>query len=84
MAAMPLAGGHANYGYSGYFKASVFDGKKWRAFKIWNFVPEVDRHYSSQLEQTQVRARLIAQIEARAGSVVEWGNRAYELASVEG
>lgn len=73
------AGGHSNYGYSGYFKASVFDGKKWRAFKILSSVPEIDRNYASQGEKPKVQARLTERVESWAGRVVAWGNRAYEL-----
>lgn len=74
-----IAGGHTNYGYSGYFRASVFDGKQWRALKIWDVVPEADRQYASQTEKGEVQARLAAHIEALAGLAVEWGHRAYEV-----
>jgi len=74
-----IAGGHSNYGYAGYFKASVFDGKQWRAFKIWDFIPQSDRSYASQRELADVRERLTSLIQARAGLVAAWGNRTYEL-----
>lgn len=74
-----IAGKHTNYGYSGYFKASVFDSKKWRAFKIWNIAPEGDRHYANQSELVKVRQRLTRIIEALSGACLIWGHRAYEL-----
>lgn len=40
---------HPNYGYSGYFRASVFDGKNWRRFKIWEVVSKTDRQYQGPL-----------------------------------
>lgn len=78
-----IAGNHTNWGYSGYFKASVFDGKQWRAFKIWNFIPEADRHYANQGDRAKVHQRLAKIIENLAGTCVIWGNRTYEVSTVE-
>jgi hypothetical protein len=74
-----IAGHHPNYGFSGYFKASVFDGKKWRAFKIFDFVLEKDRHFSNHGDRASVYQRLAALIQTRAGCTLRWGNRAYEM-----
>lgn len=73
-------GKHTNYGYSGYFRASVYDGSQWRAFSIWHFVPEVDRHYETMGDRNAVRQRLVEHVKARSGQQLAWGNRAYELA----
>lgn len=74
-----LAGGHTNYGYSGYFRASVFDGRGWRSFKIWGFIPEADRKYATQHDVASVKQRLTARLENLAGTSLVWRNRTYEL-----
>lgn len=76
-----VAGKHTNYGYSGYFRASIFDGKAWRNFKIWDFIPEAERQYETQGDRPRVKKHLVAQLSARVGSVAVWGNRTYELPS---
>lgn len=73
-----VSGWHSNYGYSGYLEASVFDGKKWRAFSIKS-LPETFRHYASQSEKSAVQERLEAFLKTRAGQEVLWGTRAYQL-----
>jgi hypothetical protein len=79
-----VSGGHSNFGYSGYFKASVFDGKQWRNLKIWDFVPEADRQFATQKDKPTTEAKVIAAIAARAGHAVVWGDRTYELAESVG
>lgn len=74
------AGGHTNFGYSGYFKASVFDGKQWRNFKIWDFIPEADRQYATQAVKSATQEKVTEAIKARAGRVLSWGDRTYVLA----
>jgi hypothetical protein len=75
-----IAGGHSNYGYSGYFKASIFDGKSWRNLSIWSLLPANGHRYASQGEKGTVRARLVGAIEERMGRVVEYRNKAYRFA----
>ena len=53
-----------NYGYSDYFKASVFDGKGWRNLELRGFIPESARHYATQSESGAVRERLVAAVES--------------------
>ncbi len=74
---MAVKGRHSNYGYSGYFKASVFDGEKWRNFKIWNFVD--DRSYNTQAEMKDLKTRVMKIIREQAGNLVVWTKRTYEL-----
>lgn len=74
-----LAGRHTNLGYSGYFKARVFDGKRWRTFKIWDFVPEDARRFPAQGDKLHKMQEVIDAIRAQEGQRATWGNRAYEI-----
>lgn len=76
---MALAGGHSNHGYSVYFRATIFDGSRWRNFQIWDFVPSEDRQYANQGEKTTIERRLIATINAQVGAIAVWGSRTYAL-----
>lgn len=38
-------GGHANFGYPGYFLASIFDGKDWRKLQLNKLVEYDERSY---------------------------------------
>jgi hypothetical protein len=76
-----LAGRHTNFGYSGYFKARVFDGKRWRTFKIWDFVPEDARRFPRQGDKAHKMQEVIDAIRANGGKRVSWGNRTYEIAA---
>lgn len=73
------AGRHTNFGYSGYFRASIFDGKAWRNFKIWDFVPEMELQYETQGDKPRVTKHLVALLAARIGATATWGHRTYEL-----
>lgn len=74
-----VEGGHCNFGYSGYFKASIFDGKKWRNFKLWNFISDTIRHYATQQEKGWKLNMVIAALEKRKSAIASWGDRTYEL-----
>ena len=76
---MAIAGGHTNYGYSGYFRASIYDGKKWRKFKIWDFVSGPDRTFQTRRDMPEVRKRLIEIISAKRGNRVTWADGSYGL-----
>jgi hypothetical protein len=78
-----IRGRHTNYGYSGYFLASIFDGRKWRNFRIFNFVPEKDRQYANQRERSKQYERVVSLIETRAGSTARWRDRAYEIPATD-
>jgi hypothetical protein len=75
-----VRGGHSNYGYSGYFRATVFDGARWRNFRIWDFVPEADRCYRTQADIEETKERLFGRIREKAGATLEWGARTYVVA----
>lgn len=72
--------GHSNYGYSGYFRASIFDGTRWRNLSIWSLLPGNGHRYASQAEKGVIRERLEAAIVERVGQVVEYRNKAYRFA----
>lgn len=74
------AGGHTNMGYAGYFRARVFDGKRWRNFKIWDFVPKEVRNYDLAGDKGKVAEEITEIIEVRTGKRLTWGDRAYEIA----
>ncbi|MDX4955302.1 hypothetical protein [Delftia acidovorans] len=44
-AALARQGRHANFGYPGYFLASIFDGKRWRKLQLNKLVEYEQRSY---------------------------------------
>lgn len=78
-----VRGGNANYGYSGYFRGLVYDGRRWRNLKLWELVPETDRQYATQAEKAATLERLRADLRALAGRKLVWRDRAFHL-HVEG
>lgn len=48
--ALARRGRHTNYGYSGYFLASVYDGKTWRKLQFNQMVDYSMRSYSQASE----------------------------------
>jgi hypothetical protein len=72
-------GGHTNFGYSGYFGASVFDGKGWRRLELRDFIPESARNYATQGESGAVRKRLVDAVGALAGRELVYGVRKYGM-----
>jgi hypothetical protein len=73
-----LAGRHANYGYSGYFKAYVYlNGKRKSLVDFWTLFPGDGHHYETQQEKPKVEARIKAVIEARTGTNVVKVARGY-------
>jgi hypothetical protein len=71
-----------NYGYSDYFKASVFDGKGWRNLELRGFIPESARHYATQSESGAVRERLVAAVESLVGCELVYGDRKYVMPGI--
>ncbi len=43
--ALARGGGHTNYGYSGYYLASIFDGNDWRKLQFNKLVSYENRSY---------------------------------------
>jgi hypothetical protein len=62
-------GGNTNFGYSGYFLASIFDGGEWRKLQFNRLVPYNDRSFSLARE----KPRVVAYLE---GVVRSWRGRA--------
>jgi len=66
---MAAAGGHANYGYSGYFKGYVLlKGKRKVFLDFWTMFPEDEHHYAAQKDRPEV-------IEAIRGIVDHYAGR---------
>ncbi|WIW50346.1 hypothetical protein ML401_34880 (plasmid) [Bradyrhizobium sp. 62B] len=65
------AGGHANFGYSGYFKGYVYlDGKRKRLVDFWSLFPNGEHHYEAQKDKFATEAAIRAVIGQRAGTSV--------------
>jgi len=65
-------GHHTNYGYSGFFKASVFDGKKWRNLKLDTFIQRESLAYDFQYDAENVAHMVMQVIAQRQGSRVRY------------
>jgi hypothetical protein len=78
-----VAGGHTNFGYSGYFRASIFDGRAWSNFKIWNFISEEDRSYKVQYKLNETKDRVMKRIIEKRGFVAVYNDRTYEISNSE-
>lgn len=75
-----LAYRRTDIGYSGYFKAIIFDGKKWRNLAVYHLLPKNGHHYATQGEKQSVRERLKAAIAERTGQEVTYRKRQYRFA----
>ena len=73
------AGNHPNFGYSGYFRASIFDGEGWRNFKMWDFISEEERSYRFQYKLNETKERVMEMIANRKGSVAVYTDRTYQI-----
>lgn len=51
-------GGHTNYGYSGYYLASIYDGERWRKLQFNKLVPYENRSYKLAAECPRLEAYL--------------------------
>ncbi|EPS0559299.1 hypothetical protein ACVAAS_004596 [Enterobacter roggenkampii] len=50
--------GHSNWGYSGYYLASIYDGERWRKLQFNKLVPYEDRSYERSVECPRLEAYL--------------------------
>jgi len=57
-AAFARQGGHANFGYPGYFLASIFDGKDWRKLQLNKLVEYEQRSYELAGQRPAVIANI--------------------------
>ncbi|MER8783333.1 hypothetical protein NKH60_19150 [Mesorhizobium sp. M1006] len=65
------AGGHTNYGFSGYFKGFVYlAGKRKALVDWWTLFPGKEHHYAAQQDRGKAEAAIREIIETRAGNEV--------------
>lgn len=76
-------GGHTNFGYSGYFGASIFDGKKFRRFRTLNFIAKQDGSFAAQKNKPEVQVRVKELIRQQAGRKARWTEKSYELEATD-
>ncbi|MFL3317292.1 hypothetical protein [Klebsiella michiganensis] len=65
-------GRHTNYGYSGYYLASVFDGQKWRKLQFNDMVAYENRSYEYACESGRVYNYLIRVVSTWRGRNVQY------------
>ena len=56
--ALARRGGHTNYGYSGYFLASIFDGHQWRKLQINKLMAYEQRSYDFASQRQDIIGNL--------------------------
>jgi hypothetical protein len=68
---MASSGGHANMGYSGYFKGFVYLGGKRKALvDWWTLFPHQEHHYAAQQDKGKTEEAIRAIVSARSGREV--------------
>jgi hypothetical protein len=79
------SGGHTNLGYSGYFLASIFDGKKWRRLQINELIPYSDRSFELASSSPEVRNRIALAVLSWHGRCAEYipSKRAFTIPSLK-
>lgn len=65
-------GRHSNYGYSGYFLASIYDGKKWRKLQFNKLVFYENRFYETAREAGQVERDIAGVVSKWAGLIAHY------------
>lgn len=75
------AGGHPNFGYSGYYLASIFDGNDWRKLQLNKLITYENRSYEQAQECPRVVAQIGSTIRAWSGSaaVYDETSRSFHL-----
>lgn len=68
-AAFARRGGHANFGYPGYFLASIFDGATWRKLQINKLIEYDQRSYDLAGQRETVTRNLAGIISSWRGLV---------------
>ncbi len=71
--------GNRDYGCSGNFQASIFDGQKWRKFHTRNFVRESITKYATHCERGWKIELMIEALEMHADEVVALVETNYQL-----
>ena len=79
------AGRHANYGYSGYYLASIFDGLDWRKLQLNKLITYEDRSYQQAQECQRVVFNIHTIISAWQGlvAVYDGETRSFRLPHLE-
>jgi hypothetical protein len=71
MGRIDAAGGHANWGYSGYFRGYVhLGGKRKKLANFWKLFPNGEHRYAAQQDKPTAEAAIREAIGRRAGSMV--------------
>lgn len=78
-------GRHTNYGYSGYYLASIYDGKNWRKLQFNRLIPYESRSYDVARECAVVEGYLRNKIARWRGLVAEYDSstRSFRIYSQE-
>lgn len=64
-------GGHANYGYGGYYKGYVWiDGRRQRLLDFWKLFPNQEHHFEQQGLRHQSMDRIRAAVRTHAGHLL--------------
>jgi len=69
---MAARGGHTNFGFSGYFAASIFDGTKWRRFDLRTVVPEKESGFAAQKDKADAIERIRECVRSASGRQCVW------------
>ncbi|WP_315079570.1 hypothetical protein [Acinetobacter guillouiae] len=78
-------GRHTNYGYSGYYLASIYDGQKWRKLQFNRLISYESRSYDVARECSSVEWYLGKQIALWRGLVAQYDSntRSFRIYSHE-
>ena len=82
---MARRGNHTNWGYSGYYDASIYDGQSWRNLKINKLVPYEDRSYEQARQRRYVEEYLSSVIARWKGQTAEYdsASRSFRIFRLE-
>ena len=78
-------GAHTNWGYSGYYLASIYDGTSWRKLQFNYLIPYHQRSYDVARDCPGVEAYLQRQIRSWRGQVAVYdpGTRSFRILAKE-
>lgn len=78
-AAFARRGGHANYGYPGYFLASIFDGADWRKLQLNKLIEYEQRSYDLASQRQEVIGNLSRIVSSWRGSVAHYNQESHSF-----
>lgn len=78
-------GNHTNHGYSGYYLASIFDGKDWRKLQFNKLIPYEQRSYELARQSNNVVCLIKEIINSWQGELAEYDSstRSFRIRTVE-